>query len=73
MVNFTLGNETSKVNWSTWHEHANLSSHLITELKILHFHSLITLMMTSSGDPSSMQDACHTQTQLNDLTLHEFS
>ena len=24
-------------------------------------------------DPSSMQDACHTWTQLNDFDLHEFS
>ena len=26
----------------------------------------------ASADSSSMQDACHTWTQLNDLALHEF-
>ena len=26
-----------------------------------------------SAEPSSMQDACHVWTQLNDIALHEFS
>ena len=26
-----------------------------------------------SADPSGMQDACHTWTQLHDLALHEFT
>ena len=27
----------------------------------------------SAADPSSIQDACHIWTQLNDIALHEFS
>ena len=30
------------------------------------------ILLFISVDPSSMQDACHIWTQLNDLALHEF-
>jgi len=86
MVNFKFGNEMWKVNWSTWHEHGTkkksesptgiepitCGAHFITELKIHHLYSLITTPDDfDSADPSSMQEACHIWTQLNDLALHE--
>ena len=50
----------------------------ITKLKI-HLVQLYSLAVYhtyddfDSADPSSMQNACHIQTQLNDLAIHEFS
>ena len=47
--------------------------HSITELKFYHLYSLFTTHDDfDSANPSSMQDACHVWTQLNDHTLHEF-
>ena len=50
-------------------------SHFSTEHKIHHLYSLITIHDDfDSAHPSSMQDACHTQMQLNELVaLHGFS
>ena len=46
----------------------------MTELKIHHLYSLITTYDDfDSADCSSLQDACHTWTQLNDLALYEIS
>ena len=53
---------------SCWSIHL---SHLITQLKIHHLYSLITTHDDfDSADPSTMQDACHLSTQLNDHALH---
>ena len=42
--------------------------------KKITIYSLITTHDDfDSADSSSMQDACHIWTQLNDLALHEFS
>ena len=43
---------------------------------IIYLHLYLIIIIRDdfgSADPCSMQDACHIRTQLNDLTLHEFS
>ena len=55
-----------KLNWSIWHV---LES---SYWKFTIFVHLSTHDNFDSADPSSMQDACHIRTQLNDFALHEF-
>ena len=73
MVNFKLGNEMWKVNWSTWLERWTKKK-IVTELKINYLYSLTTTQDDFHGaDTTSMHDACHIWTQSNDFALHEFS
>ena len=59
--------KSERINMTrAWDKEKNLSP----ELKIHHLYSLITTHDDfDSADPSSMQDACHIWTQLNDLML----
>jgi len=54
MVNFKLGNEMWKVDWSTWHENGTKKKNLSPRQEFYHTHDDF-----DNADPSSVQDACH--------------
>ena len=54
--------------------YVKVKGELMKVIIIYHLYLLVTIRDDfDSVDPCSMQDACHIRTQLNDLTLHEFS
>ena len=82
MANFKLGNEMWKVNWSPRHEwgtkkesdspNRNRSRDFNPEHQAGALSTELRELMESKAI-SSMQDACHIWTQLNDLAHHDFS